>query len=68
MKTKFVKANIDRKAAPRRVAKQQALLRRAVEDWPQFDGEEPVSGGDLVEWFALFRADVKRMLGRRRSG
>jgi hypothetical protein len=46
----------------RRMAKQQTLLRRAVENWPQFDGDEPVNGGDLVEWFAAFRADAKRLM------
>jgi hypothetical protein len=33
-----------------------------VENWPQFDGDEPVNGGDLVEWFAAFRADAKRLM------
>jgi hypothetical protein len=46
---------------------QQALLRRAVDDWPQFDGEESVNGGDLVEWFALFRTDAKRILSPQRT-
>ena len=55
------------KTTIRRVAMQQALLRRAVDDWPQFDGDESVNGGDLVEWFALFRTDAKRILSPQRS-
>jgi len=55
------------KTTIRRVAMQQALLRRAVDDWPQFDGEESVNGGDLVEWFALFRTDAKRILSPQRT-
>jgi hypothetical protein len=67
MKRRFIKATVDRDATRGRAAKQRALLRRAVDDWPQFDGAEPVNGGDLVEWFALFRADAKQMLGRPRQ-
>ena len=55
------------KTTIRRVVMQQALLRRAVDEWPQFDGEESVSGGDLVEWFALFRTDAKRILSPQRT-
>jgi hypothetical protein len=67
MKRRFDKATVDRDATRGRVAEQRALLRRAVGDWPQFDGEESVNGGDLVEWFALFRTDAKRILGPQRT-
>jgi len=42
------------------------LVRRAVEAWPQFDApgdeDEPVSGGDLVEWFSIWREQAKDLL------
>ena len=40
----------------------ECLLAQAVEDWPQFDGDDDVNGGDLVEWFGEWRARVKAML------
>ncbi len=45
---------------------ERSLLRRAVEAWPQFDApgdeHEPVSGGDLVEWFSVWRGEAKELL------
>lgn len=52
------------------------LLREAVEAWPQFDrtetplmkpgvipeGDEPVDGGDMVEWFGFFHAKAKDVI------
>lgn len=38
------------------------MLRRVVTEWRQFDRNEPVNGGDLVEWFARYRRDVKKLL------
>ena len=67
MKRRLIKATVDRKTTRGRAAKLRALLRRAVDDWPQFDGDESVNGGDLVEWFALFRTDAKRILSPQRS-
>jgi len=61
-KTNFILPKVGDQKTLRRIAMQQALLRRAVEDWPQFDGDESVNGGDLVEWFAIFRADAKRLI------
>lgn len=61
-KKRFVLRKAGDDKTPRSIAKQQTLLRRAVEDWPQFDGDEAVNGGDLVEWFAVFRADAKRLI------
>ena len=61
-KTKLILPKASDQKTLRRIAMQQALLRRAVEDWPQFDGDESVNGGDLVEWFAIFRADAKRLI------
>lgn len=37
-------------------------MRRAIEAWPQFDGEKEVSGADMVEWFDTWRRDAKRLL------
>jgi len=62
LKTKLILPKGDDQKTLWRIATQQALLRRAVEDWPQFDGDESVNGGDLVEWFAIFRADAKRLI------
>ena len=61
-KTKLILPKADDQKTLRRIAMQQALLRRAVDDWPQFDGDEPVNGGYLVEWFASFRANAKRLV------
>jgi hypothetical protein len=38
------------------------LLAEAVNAWPEFDDEREVSGADLVEWFAEFRAKCKTIL------
>lgn len=38
------------------------LLKEAIEAWPQFDGEDEVNGGDLVEWFGEFRARCRGVL------
>lgn len=38
------------------------LAKRAVEDWTEFDGEEPVAGADLVEWFGEHRDFLKEAL------
>jgi hypothetical protein len=39
---------------------------RAVEAWPQLDApgdeHEPVNGGDLVEWFSIWRGEAKALL------
>lgn len=32
------------------------LVREAIVAWPQFDSDEEVNGGDLVEWFGEWRA------------
>lgn len=33
-----------------------AALRKAIDDWPTWDNpDEPVNGGDLVEWFDSWR-------------
>lgn len=37
-------------------------LREPVEEWPQFEGDDEVSGADLVEWFAIWRASVVSLL------
>lgn len=38
------------------------LLNQLVGEWPQFDGDEDVNGGDMVEWFGEYRARVKEAL------
>jgi hypothetical protein len=40
----------------------RALLERAVDAWPQFDSDDGVNGGDLVEWFGRWRDEVKDAL------
>lgn len=40
----------------------QELLEDALKSWPQFDTDEPVNGGDLVEWFSEWRRQVKEAL------
>ena len=37
----------------------RALLRQAINAWPQFDSDQDVSGADLAEWFALWRRKAK---------
>lgn len=39
-----------------------ALLREAIDAWPQFDNDEEVSGADMVEWFADWRERAKLSL------
>jgi hypothetical protein len=47
----------------RRKSTYRAQLQFAVKAWPQFDTDnEEVSGADLVEWFAFWRDDTKRLL------
>ena len=40
------------------------LLSQALCDWPQFDGDEDVSGADLVDWFAQWRLRVRSALAQ----
>lgn len=54
----------------------RAKLQEAVDEWPQFDvttdappslnsmyeEDSSVNGGDLVEWFGIWRAQVKELL------
>ena len=46
------------------------LLQSIVSDWPEFDGDESVNGGDMVEWFGEFRQRVKKYLnpGEKKDG
>lgn len=43
-------------------ARAERLLREAVDEWPQFDGEQAVAGADLVSWFGAWRARVQQQL------
>ena len=43
--------------------KMSALLREALDDWPQFDTDDDVNGGDMVDWFAQWRIRVREALG-----
>ena len=45
-----------------RIAELESMLRRAVKRFPEFDTNESVSGGDLVEWFAEWRHAANRLL------
>lgn len=38
------------------------LARECVDAWPAIDGDEPVSGAELVEWFAAMRARLRAAL------
>ncbi len=39
------------------------LLVEAVDAWPEFDDpDEPVNGGDLVEWFGEWRKRAKKVI------
>lgn len=44
----------------------RVLLAEAVDGWPQFDApgdeHEPVNGGNLVEWFSIWREQAKELL------
>ena len=42
----------------------RAQLQEAVNAWPQFGAgnDEPVSGADLVDWFAVWHDNTKRLL------
>lgn len=37
-----------------------AAVSKAIEDWPQWDTDEPVNGGDMVEWFGNWIETAKR--------
>ena len=39
-----------------------ALLREALDAWPQFDTDDDVNGGDMVDWFGQWRVRVKEAL------
>lgn len=45
-----------------REAALSATLRYAVDAWPEFDTDDAVNGGDLVDWYALFRERAKAAL------
>lgn len=50
--------NVEMPADPVRDAAPDMLaaLRKAIDDWPTWDDQdEPVNGGDLVEWFGNWR-------------
>ncbi len=46
-------------AAESQEAEFRLLLEQAVSEWPQFDLDGDVNGGDLVEWFATWRERVR---------
>lgn len=39
-----------------------ALLREAIEAWPQVGTDDEINGGDMVEWFGSFHAKAKDVL------
>lgn len=41
-----------------------ALIGTIVTDWPQFDTNEPVNGGDAVEWIEAKRSEARELLRR----
>ncbi len=55
-------SNSERAATSLDVEQIRQLLQDAIDAWPQFDADEPVNGGDLVEWFGEWRQQVKKEL------
>ena len=55
-------SNSEGTAAPSDAEQMQRLLQVAIDAWPQFDTDEPVNGGDLVDWFGEWRQQVKEAL------
>ena len=53
----------DESAASPNAEWMQRLLQNAIDAWPQFETDEPVNGGDLVDWFGEWRLNVKACLG-----
>jgi hypothetical protein len=39
-----------------------ALAQQAIDEWPEFDSDDDVNGGDLVEWFGRWRDATKKAL------
>lgn len=39
------------------------LIREAIDEWPEFDGDDQVAGGDLVEWFGNWRRRAIDLVG-----
>lgn len=46
-----------------------AALRKAIDDWPTWDDQdEPVNGGDLVEWFGNWRKSALAAIAKAEGG
>lgn len=39
-------------------------LKLAIDEWPAFDDDEDVNGGDLVDWFAHWREKAKAAVAK----
>ena len=52
----------DESAASPNAGWMQRLLQNAIDAWPQFETDEPVNGGDLVDWFGEWLLNVKKFL------
>lgn len=50
-------------AAPSKAEQMEALLRGAVEAFPEFDNDDEISGSDAIEFLGGFLEDIKRLLG-----
>lgn len=46
----------------------EALLRGAIEAWPEFDNDDEISGSDAVEFLGGFLEDAKKVLGMSTAG
>ncbi len=55
-------SNSERTAVSPADEQMRQLLQDAIDAWPQFDTDEPVNGGDLVEWFGEWREQAKKQL------
>lgn len=45
-----------------------AALKRAMEAWPDWENDEPVNGGDMVEWFGEWRQTALAAITKAEGG
>jgi hypothetical protein len=41
-----------------------AELKRIFDDWPELDTDEPINGGDMVDWFCQFAERARVLIAR----
>lgn len=47
-------------AAPKMLAE----FKRIFADWPQLDTDEPINGGDMVDWFCQFAERARALIAK----